>query len=81
MAFVGRRAADLLLGGIQALGQFFLGDARFFAQTGNLKCDVPRFASRLEALGEVRVLELFLQVAVEIRLLHPLTCHIAARPR
>src|SRR3569623_229441 len=70
MALVGGRfhAADLLLGGFQARGQFFLREAGILTQPGDLEGDIPSFARGLEPLGKLRVLKLFLKVAVEIGL-------------
>ena len=72
VAFVSGRfeAADLLLGSVETLGKFLLGNTGFFAQTGDLKRDVPGFAGGLEALGEIWVAELFFEKKIKVGFAH-----------
>jgi hypothetical protein len=62
VAFVARgfQPADLLLSGFKPSRQLFLREARPFAEGGKLQGYVPGFARAFEALGELRVAELFL---------------------
>ena len=68
MAFVARgfESADLLLRGFEPSGEVLLREARLFAERGKLQGYVPSFARPFEALRELRVAELFLQISIEV---------------
>ena len=85
MAFVAGRLepADLLLRGLEELGEVFLGKPGLLAEGDDLQGHVPRLASLLKSGGECRVLQLLFEVPVEIGLLHGLAlfCQSAIRCR
>src|ERR1019366_8161707 len=85
MAFVRRRfqPANLLLGGAKFAREVALGEAGLFAQGGYLQRHIPRLTGLLEPLGEIRVLHLLFEVAVEIGLAHSsfLSCQSRIRSR
>ena len=64
MAFVAGRlqAADLLLGGLEALGELLLGKPGLFAQGGDLQRHVPGLAGAFKAGGKPRVLHLIFEI-------------------
>ncbi len=64
------QAADLLLGRANPPGQVLLAESSKNPTGGQLEGQVPLLAGPLEACTEVRIAKLFLEISVEICLIH-----------